>query len=129
MQMEVSISEAAHRIAQAACEFEHERSGHRPTSATVVLCDDTVVVSLPGVMSLVERDLAENPAGAACVREFHRQVFANSCSPLAQQIGEITEVKVREGRSELWTETGKVVQIFLLAGNVGAGSWSGSVSP
>jgi uncharacterized protein YbcI len=127
--MAMSISEAAHQIAKAACEFEQERSGHRPSSATVVLCEDTVVVSLPGVMSPVEMDLAKNPAGAACVREFHRQVFTNSCSPLAKQIGEITGVKVREGRSELWTETGKVVQMFLLAGNVGADSWSGSVSP
>jgi uncharacterized protein YbcI len=123
----VSIAKAAHQIAQAACEFERDRSGHWPTSATVVLCDDTVVVSLPGVMSPVERDLAKNPAGAACVREFHRQVFTNSCSPLSQRIAEITGVKVREGRSELWTETGKVVQMFLLTGNVGAGSWSGSV--
>jgi uncharacterized protein YbcI len=124
----VSIAEAAHQIAKAACDFEQARSGHRPTSATVVLCDDTVVVSLPGVMSPVEMDLAKNPAGAACVREFHRQIFTNSCSPLSKRIGEITGVTVREGRSELWTETGKVVQMFLLAGNAGAGSWSGSVS-
>jgi uncharacterized protein YbcI len=129
MQMQVSNSKAARQIAKAACDFERERSGHTPTSATVVLCDDTLVVSLPGMMSPVEMDLAKNPAGAACVREFHRQVFTNSCTPLAQQIGEITGVKVRESRSELWTETGKVVQMFLLAGNVAAGSWSGSVSP
>jgi len=125
--MEASHSDAAQRIAQAACEFEWERSGHRPASATVVVCDDTVVVSLPGVMSPVELDLAKNPAGAACVRELHRQVFANSCAPLAQKIGEIAGVNVLEGRSELWTETGKVVQMFLLAGNVAASSWSGSM--
>ncbi len=124
--MDASLSRLANQIAIAACGFERERSGHAPTSATVVLCGDTVVVSLPGMMSPVELDLAKNPAGAACVREFHRQVFANSCSTLTRQIQEITGVKVREGRSELWTETGKVVQMFLLAGNVGPGCWSGT---
>ncbi|MBI3466940.1 MAG: DUF2294 family protein [Planctomycetes bacterium] len=124
--MDEPSSRMAKQIGQAASDYEYERTGHRPTSVTVVLTGDTLVVSLPGVMSRVEMDLAKNPAGAACVREFHRQVFANSCGPLRQAIESVTGVKVREGRSELWTETGKVVQMFLLADSVTAGTWSGN---
>lgn len=124
--MAESNSEMAKQVALAACDFEQERTGHAPKSVTVVLSDDTLVITLRGMLSPVEMDLARGPAGAAQVQEFHRQLFKNSCDSLRREIEKITLVDVREATSEVATETGTVVQVFLLAGSVAAGTWSGN---
>ena len=124
--MAESNSEVAKQLAVAACDFEQQRTGHAPKSVTAVLSDDTLVITLRGMLSPAEMDLAKGPAGAAQVQEFHRQLFINSCDSLRQEIEEIAGVDVREATSEVATETGTVVQVFLLADSVAAGSWSGS---
>jgi uncharacterized protein YbcI len=107
---------------------------------TVVLGDETLVITLHGVLSPAERDLARSPAGAAQVQEFHRELFGNSCGPLRQAIERITGVAVREATADVEPatgtvvrvfSTGTVVQVFLLAGRVEAGSWreDGFVAP
>ena len=55
----------AQQIAQTAIAFEEERLGRKPTSVTVVLGGDTLVITMHGVLSRAEMTLAENPVGAA----------------------------------------------------------------
>src|SRR5881397_2219030 len=102
-------SEMARQVALAACDFEQQRTGHAPKSVTAVLSDDTLVITLRGMLSPAEMDLAKGPAGAAQVQEFHRQLFINSCDSLRQEIEKIAGVSVREATSEVATETGTVV--------------------
>ena len=131
--MNQSKSTIAQEIAQAASAFEQERTGHVPRSVTVVLSDNTLVVTLHGVLTPAEKALARSPAGAAQVQEFHRQLFSTSCAPLRQEIRRITGVEVREATAEVETTTGTVVQVFttgtvvqvfLLARDVPADTWS-----
>jgi hypothetical protein len=79
--------------------------------------------------------LAKKPDGAAQVREFHRQLFANASAPLRQEVKRITGVDVRDAVAEVETTTGTVVgvfttgttvQVFLLAQGVPRGTWTGS---
>jgi uncharacterized protein YbcI len=128
-------STMAQQIAQAASAFEHQRTGHRPQSVTVVLSESTLVITLHGALSPAEKALAKSPAGAAQVQEFHRQLFNNSADTLRQEIKRITGVEVREAAAEVEPTTGTVVQafttgttvqVYLLAGSVAAESWSGS---
>src|SRR5206468_2362281 len=126
LEMTASNSEMAQQLALIACDFEQQRTGHVPKSVMAVLSDDTLVITLRGVLSPVEMDLAKGPAGAAQVQLFHRQLFISSCDILRRRIEQITGVDVREATSEVATETGTVVQVFLLADNVPAGTWSGS---
>ena len=125
----------AKRIARAATAFEQQRTGQLPSSVTVVLSDDTLVVTLHGALSRAERELARSPVGAAQVQEFHRGLFRNPCGPLRQAIETITGVEVREATTEVETatgtvvqvfSTGTVVQVFLLAGRVPGDTWSGN---
>ena len=125
----------AKQIARAATAFEQQRTGQVPSSVTVILSDDTLVITLHGALSRAERDLARSPAGAAQVQKFHRELFLNSCGPLRQAIETITGVKVRETTAEVETatgtvvqvfSTGTVVQVFLLAGSVLGDTWSGN---
>jgi len=106
-----------------------------PQSVSVVLSEDTLVITLHEALSPAEKALAKNPAGAAQVQEFHRQLFVDASASLRQEIERITGVAVREATAEIETTNGTVVrvftngtmvQVFLLAQSVPADSWSGN---
>jgi uncharacterized protein YbcI len=125
----------AQQIAEAATEFEQLRTGHRPKAVTVVLSEETLVVTLHGALSPAEKALAQTPEGAAQLQDFHRQLFHDSADPLRREIKRITGVDVREATAEVETKTGTVVhvfttgttvQVFLLAHGIPADTWSGN---
>ena len=125
----------AQQVARAASAFQQQRTGHAPKAVTVVLSENTLVITLHGALSEAERALAKSPAGAAQIQDFHRQLFANASESLRQEIKKITGVEVREATAEVEPTTGTVVgvfttgttvQVYLLADSVTADSWSGS---
>ena len=133
--MEKSKLSMAQQVAQAASAFQRQSTGHAPKSATVVLSEDTLVVTLHGALSPAEQALAKSPAGAAQVQEFHRQLFTSSADSLRQEIKRITGVEVREAIAEVETTTstvvhvfttGTMVQVFLLAESLSEETWNGS---
>jgi uncharacterized protein YbcI len=133
--MNSTKSTMAQQIATAAIAFEQQRTGnHGPKSVTVVLSEGTLVITLYEALSPAERNLAQSPAGAAQIQEFHRQLFAGSSDWLRQEIKRITGMEVREAIAEIEPATGAVVhafttgtmvQVFLLAGSVPPDAWSG----
>jgi hypothetical protein len=77
--------------------------------------------------------VAQTPAGAALVQDFHRQLFADSADSMRREIKRITGVDVREATAEVETKSGTVddvftsgtmVQIFLLAHGIPGDTWS-----
>jgi uncharacterized protein YbcI len=132
--MQTPKSTMAQQIARAASAFQEQRTGHLPQSVAVVLSDDTLVITLHEALSPAEKVLANSPAGAAQVREFHRQLFANDSESLKREIKKITGVEVREATAEVETTTGTVVQVFttgtmvqvfLLAHSLSEDMWNG----
>jgi len=102
----------ARQIAEAARRFQQQRTGHAPHSVTVVLGEDTLVITLYGALSPAEKVLAQSAAGAAQVQEFHRQLFASSSDAFRQEIKRITGVEVEEAAAEIEPATGSVVHAF-----------------
>jgi len=136
--MTKSNSSMAQQIAHAAVAFEQRRTGHTPQSVTVVLSDNTLMITLHGALSPAEKALAKTPDGAATVQDFHRQLFISAAEPMRQEIKRITGVEVREAVAGVAPQTGTVVQafstgtvvqVFLLACDVPSETWSGSGSP
>ena len=124
----------AQQVAQAVMAFQQRTTGHAPKAVTVVLSEDTLVVTLHEALSPAEKDMAKSPAGAAKVQEFHRQLFANSADSLREEIKRITGVEVREAAAEVEPTTGAVVQaftsgtmvqVFQLAQSILADTWNG----
>jgi uncharacterized protein YbcI len=115
----------ARQIARAVIDFERQSTGHLPRSVTVVLSDDTLVITLHGALSPAEKAVVTSPDGTAHVQEFHRQLFANASDSLRQEIKRITGVvEVREATAEGESTTvplvkvftsGTVMQVYLLA--------------
>ena len=126
-------SAMARQVAQAVMAYQQQTTGHAPKAVTVVLSQDTLVVTMHEALSPAEKDMAKSPAGAATVQEFHRQLFSNSSQSLREEIQRITGVEVREAIAEVEPTTGAVVQaftksatvqVFRLARNVPGDSWS-----
>jgi uncharacterized protein YbcI len=99
-------------VAQAASDFQKQRTGHAPSAVTVVLSEDTLVVTLHEALTVAEKALSRTPEGAAQVQEFHRQLFQNSQEALRAEISRITGRKVRQAVAEVETATGAVVHAF-----------------
>src|SRR6478735_8790098 len=89
------------QLARAASRFREQRTGHSPSAVTVVLGEDTLVMTLHDALTPAEKALAKSPAGAARVQEFHRQLFANSPDAFQQEIARITGRDVREAAAEI----------------------------
>jgi uncharacterized protein YbcI len=100
------------RIARAASDFQQQCTGVTPQSVTVVLADDTLVISLHGSLSPAERVLSQSAAGAAQVQEFHRQLFATSSSAFQQQIQRIVGTGILEAAAEVEPPSGAIVHAF-----------------
>jgi uncharacterized protein YbcI len=119
----------AQQIAQMAIAFEEQRLGRTPTSITVVLGGNTLVITMHGVLSPAEKVLASLPAGAAELQEFYQQLFQVSSDPLRREIKRITGLEICEDATNKATaavqvfSVGTVVQVFLLAGRLPADRW------
>jgi len=102
----------AQRIAAAAHDFQVASTGRPPASVTVVLSEDTLVITLHEALSAAEKAMAQTRDGAAQVQEFHRQLFLSSVTSMRNDILRITGVEVREVAVEVETLTGAVVHAF-----------------
>lgn len=107
-----SNSTMAQQIGQAASAFHCQRTGHTPRSVNVLLSEDTLVITLHEALSPAEKALAQTPAGAAQVQEFHKQLFTNSCDALRQEIKGITGMDVREVAAEVEPTDGSALHVF-----------------
>ena len=127
----------AQQVAKAASEFQLQRTGHAPSAVAVVLSGDTLVITMHDALTPAEQALATNPAGAAKVQEYHRQLFSSAAESMKQEIKRITGVEVKETAAEVETKTGIVVhaftsgtmvQVFLLANQLSEETWNGKGS-
>jgi uncharacterized protein YbcI len=115
--MNHSESAMAEQVAQVAIAYQTEQTGHAPASVTVVLSEDTLVITMHDALTPAEKALALSPGGAVQVQEFHRQLFHNSADSLREEIKRITGREVREATAEVEPATGTVVHAFT-TGNV-----------
>lgn len=105
----VNLSNDLTRIA---LEMQAERTGHTPKAVTVVASDNTIVFTYQEALTPAEKILAQTESGAAKVEQYHRALFAVSCSELRKEIGRLTGRKVREAAVALEPATGALVQTF-----------------
>ena len=124
--MDKHDSSVAQQIAEAVSAFQQQSTGHKPKAVSVVLSEDTLVITLHEALTPAEQLLATSANGAAQVQEFHRQLFATSSESLRQEIKRISGRQVREAAAEVEPTTGSIahaftsgtmVQVFLLTPN------------
>ena len=67
----------AQQVAQAASDFQRQRTGHVPKAVTAVLSEDTLVITLHGALSPAEEALAKTQKVPRRCR-----IFTGSCLPI-----------------------------------------------
>ena len=102
----------AHQIGEAVSVFQKLSAGHMPKAVSVVLSEDTLVITMHDALTTAEKALAKSANGAAQVQEFHRQLFASSSESLRQEIKRISGREVREAAAEVEPTTGSIVHAF-----------------
>jgi uncharacterized protein YbcI len=110
--MDQSQGAIGQKIARAARAFEKWRTKHGRKWVAVFMNEDTIVIALHDSLTVAEKALAQSPVGAAQVREFHQQLFANVSATLLREIKSITGMEVRDTTAEIEPTTGSVVQVF-----------------
>jgi len=120
----MSQPSVAEQIAHAAWTFEQQRTGHGARSMTVILNENMLFITLRCALSPAEQALAQTPAGADKVQEFHRVPFAGCAEVLRLDVQRFTGVQVNEA-TVLVFANGTVILVLLLADNVPAATWSG----
>jgi len=110
--MSVPETKVAQEIAKIVRDYQTQSTGHAPTAVSVVMGEDTLVITVHGALTPAEQTLVKTPAGAAQVQEFHRQLFATSSEPLRQEIKRITGRNVKEAIAEVEPATGAIVHAF-----------------
>jgi|SRR5579871_503548 len=99
-------------IARAARIFEKRRTNHGRKWVAVFLNEDTIVIVLYGALTVAEKALAQSPAGAVQIQEFHRQLFAKVPDAFHRRIKSITGMEVRNTTADIDLTTGGVRQIL-----------------
>lgn len=102
-------SNAAQNITEAVTAYQKQSTGHTPQAVTVVLCVDTLVITLPEALTPGEKAMAGSANGAVQVQEFHRQLFATFSQSLRQEIQRITGRQVREAAAEIKPMDGAIL--------------------
>jgi len=85
----------AEEIARAAIAFQRACTGRTPESASVLLGEKTLVVTLHEALSPAEKELSRTSEGAARVQEYHRQLFHDSSAALHDKFRKILGVEIR----------------------------------
>lgn len=105
-------SAISRQIAEAVTDFQMRISGHAPQAVSVVLSEDTLVITLHEALSPAEKVLAGSAEGASQLQEFHRRLFAASSESLRERIHKITGRHVRQSVAEVEPTTGSIVHAF-----------------
>ncbi len=133
--MDTTVPSIAEQLALAAKNFQQEITGHTPSAVTIVLSEDTLVLTLHEALSPAELILAKSVEGASKLREYHQQLFRNSVGALRKEIERITGRTVRQAAVEVDPGTGSVVhafttgttvQVFLFDSRASAGAFAPS---
>ena len=112
MMQSVPTVNLANDLTQIALSMQADRTGHAPTAVTVVANDTTIVFTFQEALTPAEKILAQTESGAAKVEQYHRALFAVSCSELRKEIGRLTGRRVREAAVALEPATGALVHAF-----------------
>lgn len=102
----------AQQLARSACVSEKRQAIHGRNWVVVFLNEKTIVIALHGTLTAAEKAQFQSPAGAARVREFHRQLFEDKSAPLIGQIKRLTGMEVLGTTAEFELKTSSVVHLI-----------------
>jgi uncharacterized protein YbcI len=111
-EIEAAISEAIVR-------FEIDYMGRGPKEARSYIVDDLILVRLKGMLTPAEQHLIKTADGVELIKRMRSTIIDNARTEFSRVITNTTGVTVRDILTDISTDTGERVFVFILDRNLG----------
>jgi len=105
-------------ISRAIVQFEIDYMGRGPKEARTHVVDDMIVVRLNGVLTPAEEQLTRTIDGKELVKKMRSTLIDRARPLLYQVIGDIIGIKIADLHTDISTERGERVFVFVLEHNL-----------
>lgn len=111
-EIEAAISEAIVR-------FEIDYMGRGPKEARSYVVEDLIMVRLKGMLTPAEQQLTKTADGVELIKKMRSTIIENARAEFSSVITNTTGVAVRDVLTDISTDTGERVFVFILDRNLG----------
>ncbi len=111
-EIEAAISEAIVR-------FEIDYMGRGPKEARSYIVDDLIFVRLKGMLTPAEQQLTKTADGVDLIKKMRSTIIDNARTEFSRVITNTTGVAVRDVLTDISTDTGERIFVFILDRNLG----------
>lgn len=111
-EIEAAISEAIVR-------FEIDYMGRGPKEARSYIVDDLIFVRLKGMLTPAEQQLTKTADGIELIKRMRSTIIDNARTEFSRVITNTTGVAVRDVLTDISTDTGERIFVFILDRNLG----------
>ena len=111
-EIEAAISEAIVR-------FEIDYMGRGPKEARSYVVEDLILVRLKGMLTPAEQQLTKTADGVELIKKMRSTIIENARAEYSSVITNTTGVAVRDVLTDISTDTGERVFVFILDRNLG----------
>jgi uncharacterized protein YbcI len=106
------------KISEAMIKFEKEFMGRGPMETDTFIIKDSIFIRLKGVLTPAEEQLAKSTEGAQLIKKTRVQLLEGARALLGNIILDITGYKIKSLHSDICTETGERIIVFILERNL-----------
>ncbi|HEY7219185.1 MAG TPA: DUF2294 domain-containing protein [Candidatus Binatia bacterium] len=111
-EIEAAISEAIVR-------FEIDYMGRGPKETRSYIVEDVILVRLKGMLTPAEQQLTKTPDGVELIKRMRSTIIDNARAEFSRVITNATGVAVRDVLTDISTDTGERIFLFILDRNLG----------
>ena len=111
-EIEAAISEAIVR-------FEIDYMGRGPKEARSYIVEDLILVRLKGMLTPAEQRLTKTADGVELIKKMRSTIIENARAEFSRVITNTTGVAVRDVLTDISTDTGERIFVFILDRNLG----------
>lgn len=105
-------------ISRAIVQFEIDYMGRGPKEARTHLVEDMIVVRLSGVLTPAEEQLSKSADGKDLVKKMRSTLIEKARPLLYLVVGDITGAKIADLHTDISTDSGQRVFVFVLESNL-----------
>jgi uncharacterized protein YbcI len=106
-------------ISEAIVHFEIDYMGRGPKEVRSYIVEDLILVRLKGMLTPAEQQLTKTIEGVELIKRMRSTIIDNARAEFSRVVANVTGVPVRDILTDISTDTGERVFVFILDRNLG----------
>lgn len=115
MDRKMTKGELENQLSRALTQWEREYLGRGSVLVKSDILRNMIIVSLKGVLTPAEQELAKTKDGLLSVKKIRADLVESGREQLGRMIGQITEESVISFYTDISTQTGERIMVFVLS--------------